>query len=473
MKKAEASSVIYALRRRVCGLSPGRSRRMPDDRGRCLAALAVTLLVFSIAFVSAQGSRPLVKTTTINGPISPAAAMYVHRAIEIAEDAKAQALLVRLDTPGGLDDSMRAIIKDIFASEVPVIVYVSPKGARAASAGAIITIAAHVAAMAPGTAIGAAHPVAIGGSGGGGGESGGEKPKQDEVMSKKMEEDAAAYARSIAERRGRNIQWAEAAVRQSISSSATEAKNKNVIDLVAEDDKALLDAVDGRKVKLDSGAVTLKTKGARTEEVGQSLRERFLAIIGNPNVVLILMTIAIYGIIFELNNPGSIFPGIVGGIALILALFSFAILPVNTAGIALIVFAAALFIADLLVAGHGILSVGGVIAFVIGALILFETPSPVFRVSVSLVITLAVLTFAFFVFAVGSAIKAQKAKIVTGGEALMDRVVEARTNIDPKGKVFLEGSLWNAVSDGEPISEGELVRVVKVDGLNLHVRKET
>jgi len=356
---------------------------------------------------------------------------------------------------------------------VPVIVYVSPKGARAASAGAIITLAAHVAAMAPGTAIGAAHPVAIGGSGGGGGESGGEKPKQDEVMSKKMEEDAAAYARSIAERRGRNIQWAEAAVRQSISSSATEAKNKNVIDLVAEDDKALLDAVDGRKVKLDSGAVTLRTKGARTEEVGQSLRERFLAIIGNPNVVLILMTIAIYGIIFELNNPGSIFPGIVGGIALILALFSFAILPVNTAGIALIVFAAALFIADLLVAGHGILSVGGVIAFVIGALILFETPSPVFRVSVSLVITLAVLTFAFFVFAVGSAIKAQKAKIVTGGEALMDRVVEARTNIDPKGKVFLEGSLWNAVSDGEPISEGELVRVVKVDGLNLHVRKKT
>ncbi len=428
------------------------------------------MLLLCGASLSAKVGGPVVKTMRIDGPISPAAALYVHRAIEIAEGSDAQALLIHLDTPGGLDDSMRSIIKDFFASDVPIVVYVSPKGARAASAGAIITIAANIAAMAPGTAMGAAHPVAIGG---GGGDSEGSQPKQDGVMSTKMEEDAAAYARSIAERRGRNIRWAEDAVRKSISSSASEALKKGVIDLIADDDTQLLKAIDGRKVKLDAGTVTLRTGTARTEDIGPSLRERFLAIIGNPNVVLILMTIAIYGIIFELSNPGSIFPGIIGGIALILALFSFAILPVNTAGIALIAFAAILFIADLLIPGHGILSAGGVISFIIGALMLFETPSPVFRVSLSLVITLAFVTAGFFLFAVGSAVRAQKARVVTGGEGMIGELTEARTDFDPKGKVFIEGSLWNAVSEGEPIKQGELVRVVSMDGLTLHVKKES
>lgn len=434
------------------------------SRTRAFTAL---ILLLCGATLSAQGSRSLVKTMRIDGPISPAAALYVDRAIAIAEKSKAQALLIHLDTPGGLDDSMRSIIKDFFASDVPIVVYVSPKGARSASAGAIITLAANIAAMAPGTAIGAAHPVAIGG-----GDSGEDQPKSDGVMSKKMEEDAAAYARSIAERRGRNIKWAEDAVRKSISSSATEALKSKVIDLIADDDRQLLEKIDGRKVKLDTGEVTLKTRGARTEDIGPSLRERFLAVIGNPNIVLILMTIAIYGIIFELSNPGSIFPGIIGGIALILALFSFAILPVNTAGILLIVFAAILFLSDVLIPGHGILSAGGVISFIIGALILFETPSPVFRVSISVVITLALSTAAFFLFAVGAAVRAQKARVVTGGEGMIGKAAEARTDIDPQGKVFLEGSYWNAIVEGEPIKNGELARVVSVDGLTLRVRKE-
>ncbi len=432
-------------------------------------ALILTLLLLCGASLYSQDTRPLVKTMSIDGPISPAAALYVRRSISIAEESKASALLIHLDTPGGLDDSMRSIIKDFFASKVPIIVYVSPKGARAASAGAIITLAAHVAAMAPSTAIGAAHPVQIGG----GGDSGESQPKQDEVMSQKMEEDAAAYARSIAERRGRSVQWAEDAVRKSISSSATEALRLKVIDLIAENDRELLRAIDGRRIKLDGGEVTLRTRDARTEDIGPSLRERFLAIIGNPNIVLILMTIAIYGIIFELSNPGSIFPGMVGGIALILALFSFAILPVNTAGIVLIVFAAALFIADVLIPEYGILSVGGVVAFIIGALILFDTPSPVFRVSIALIITMALASFAFVTFAVGAVVRAQKARIVTGSQAMVGQVTEARTDISPKGKVFLEGTLWNAVTDGEPVNKGELVRVVDVEGLTLHVRKET
>jgi len=428
------------------------------------------LLLLCGAFLCAQDSRPIVKTMRIDGPISPAAALYVRRAIGIAEQSKAQALLIHLDTPGGLDDSMRSIIKDIFASEAPVVVYVAPKGARAASAGAIITLAAHVAAMAPGTAIGAAHPVQIGG---GGGDPEGERPGQDEVMSQKLEEDAAAYARSIAERRGRNVRWAENAVRRSTSSSATEALKQNVIDLIAESDEELLRRIDGRKVKLDGGTVTLSTRNARIEDIGQSFRERFLGIIGNPNIVLILMTIAIYGIIFELSSPGFGFPGIVGAIALILALFSFAILPVNAAGVVLIVFAAALFIADVFIPEYGILSIGGVISFVIGALILFDTPSPVFRVSIVLIITLAAASFAFVAFAVGAVARARHAKIVTGSEGMVGELAEARTDIDPRGKVFVEGTLWNAVSDSGPIKQGELVRVVGVDGLTLHVRKET
>ena len=422
--------------------------------------LTFLMLVAVLLSASVQAEQPAVYTIRIEGPIEPAVALYVHRSIQLAERNGAQALLVLLDTPGGLGQSMDDITKDFLASDVPIVVYVWPQGAKAASAGAIITLAANIAAMSPATNIGAAHPVGLGG----------EQP--DEVMSKKLENDAAATARKLAAQRGRNVDVAEQFVRKSLSITEEEAKKQNIIDIIAVNQKDLLRQIDGRKVKTDAGEVTINTKNAKVIPIAPSLRERFLHVVGNPNVAYILMLIAIYGIIFELQNPGSVFPGVVGGIALILALFAFAVLPVNLAGVLLIVLGIALLVTDVFVPGHGILTVGGLIAFVVGSLILFETRSPVFRISATLVITMAAATGAFFLFAVGAGIRAQKAKVVTGREGMIGQVVEARTDIVPKGKVFAEGSWWNAVTDGEPIKKGELVRIVGMEKLLLRVRKE-
>ena len=421
---------------------------------------ACLVLVSILLPTPVHAQQPVVYTMRIEGPIEPAMALYVHRAIELAEKNEAQALVVLIDTPGGLGDSMDSIAKDFFASRVPIVVYVWPPGAKAASAGAIIALAANIAAMSPATNIGAAHPVALGG----------EQP--DEVMSKKLENDAAASARKIANQRGRNVDVAESFVRKSVSLTEQEAKKQGVIDIIAQDQKDLLRQINGRKVKTDAGEVTINTKNAKVEVINPSLRERFLHIVGNPNVAYILMMIAIYGIIFELQNPGSVFPGVVGGIALILALFSFAVLPVNLTGVLLIVLGVALLVTDVFVPGHGILTVGGLIAFVSGSLILFETGSPVFRISVTLVISMAAVTGAFFLFAVGAGLRAQKAKIVTGKEGMIGQVVETRTDIAPRGKVFAEGSYWNAVTDGEPIKKGEYVRITGMDKLLLKVKKE-
>ena len=430
-----------------------------------LLILVLILLLVLGSFmpgVCATAEKPLVMTMRIEGPIEPAGAVYVHRAVKIAQDNNATAIIISLETPGGLDDSMRSIVKDFFASRVPVVVYVSPQGARAASAGAIITLAADVAAMAPGTAIGAAHPVQMGG--------GGEQP--DKTMSKKMENDAAAYARSIALKRHRNVDWAEAAVRESVSATETEAKAKGIIDIIAKDQADLLRQLDGRKVKTPAGEVVIRSGDARTRAIQWSAREKFLHIVANPNVAYILMLIAMYGIIFELNNPGAILPGVAGGIALILALFSFAVLPVNLAGLLLILFGLALLIVDLFTPTHGILTVGGLIAFVVGSLILFETKTPAFQISVWLVVGMAAATGSFFLFAVGAGVRAQKARIVTGKEGMIGQIVEARTDIAPKGKIFAEGSYWNAVTDGEPIREGEMVRIVGMERLLVKVQKE-
>jgi len=421
--------------------------------------LTANLLASPSRQVPQTSERPLVKCITINGPIEPAVALYVHRSIGIADREGAEALLVLIDTPGGLGDSMDSIVKDFLASRTPIIVYVYPRGAKAASAGAIITIAANIAAMAPATNIGAAHPVGLGG----------EQP--DEVMSKKLENDAAASARKIAKERGRNVQIAEDFVRKSISLTEIEAKKQNIIDIIAPSQRDLLTQIHGRKVKTAAGEVTLNTKNAEIEQVPQSLRERFLHVIGNPNVAYILMLIAIYGIIFELQNPGSVFPGVIGAIALILALFSFAVLPVNLTGVLLILLGIALLVTDLFVPGHGILTVGGLIAFVVGSLVIFETRSPVFRLSVTLVLTMTILTGAFFLVAVGAGVRIQKKKIVTGWEGMVGQVTEARTDIAPRGKVFLEGSYWNAETEGQPIRQGEKVKVVAVDKLLLKVRK--
>lgn len=426
--------------------------------------LLVSLLCTAFCVTPSDAAqRPVIYTIRVDGAIDPAIARYVSRAADIAEADGAQALVILLETPGGLDDSMRKIVQTILGSRIPVVVYVWPQGARAASAGAIITLAAHVAAMSPGTAIGAAHPVSIGG---------GEQP--DETMMKKVENDAAAYAREIARMRGRNVQWAEMVVRESISATSTEALKKNVIDLIADDLPDLLRKIDNRAVDMPQGKTAIRAANAEVREIKLTAGEQFLHVIANPNLAYLFMMLAIYGIIFELSNPGAILPGVVGGISLILALFSFAVLPVNLAGILLIVLGIALLIIDLFAPSHGVLTVGGLVSFVIGSLVMFDTPqSPVYQISITLVLTTAVLTGAFFIFAVGAGIRAQKSRVVTGSQGMVGAIAIARTDLNPTGKVFVEGEWWNAETEGEPILKGETVRVVRMEKLRLIVKKET
>jgi membrane-bound serine protease (ClpP class) len=365
-----------------------------------------------------------------------------------------------MDTPGGLLDSTKSIVRDFYESRVPIVVYVYPQTARGASAGAIITLASNVAAMSPSTHIGAAHPVsAVGG-------------KPDAVMAKKIENDTAAFVRGIAEKRQRPMNWADQVVRNSVSVTETEAIKKGIVDIVAVDQSDLLKKLDGRKVRLASGIVTMRTANARTEPIEPTIRERFLHAIDDPNITYIFMLLAIYGLIFELSNPGAILPGVVGGIALIVALFSLAVVPVNTAGILLIVFAIALFLIDLHTPTHGILTVGGVISFAVGSLILFDSGSPAYQLSTTLVITMAIMTGAFFMFAVGAGVRAQRNRVVTGAEGMIGQVAEARTDIDPKGQIFVEGSWWTALTKGEPIKKGETVRIVAMQKLLVIVEKE-
>lgn len=430
-------------------------------------SLAALILVFSFGLAFAappypSGGRPIIDTIRVEGAIDPAVARYVERGIKVAEADNAQALVMLLETPGGLDDSMRRIVQDILASRAPVVVYVWPQGARAASAGAIITLAANIAAMSPSTAIGAAHPVSLGGG------------QPDAVMMRKVENDAAAYAKDLALRRGRNVQWAEMVVRNSVSATSTEALDSHVIDLIADDLPDLLRKIDGRKVTTSAGETIIQTRGADVREVQQTMAEQFLHLIANPNLAYLFMMIAVYGIIFELSSPGAILPGVIGGISLILALLSFAVLPVNLAGLLLIVFGIALLLVDLFAPSHGVLTIGGLVAFVIGSLIMFDTPqSPVYQISVTLVVTFTVLTGAFFLFAAGAGIRAQRARVVTGSQGMVGMPAIARTDLNPTGKVFVEGEWWNAEAQGDPVLKGETVRIVSVDKLRLIVRKET
>lgn len=427
-----------------------------------LSAFLLFIFAFGIGCIApAAGSAEThVDTVRIQGPIDPATAIYIHRAVAQASDDNAQALVVLLETPGGLMDSMNSIVKDFFASRVPIIVYIWPKGARAASAGGFITLAANVAAMSPGTRIGAAHPVGASGQ------------ALDAVMSKKAENDAAAGARTTAEKRGRNVQWAEMMVRKSVSATETEAVKKHIVDLIADDQKDLLKKIDGKTVQTSSGKVTLHTANAKIETIEATSRERFLHVVDDPNIAYFLMLLAVWGLIFELQNPGSILPGVVGGISLIMVLFSFAVLPVNLVGILLIVFAFALFLIDLHVPTHGILTAGGIISFLVGSLILFEVPRAEGGISITLVVTMTIATAAFVIYALGAGIRAQKNKIVTGREGLIGQVVTAQTDIAPTGRVFAEGSWWNAQIDGPPAKEGELVKIVGMRRLTLIVRKE-
>jgi len=417
------------------------------------------LLFLSLLPVPAQEVPPPVYLIKVDGVIGPATALYISRALGEADRGGATALIIQLDTPGGLMKSTDDITRAMLASPVPTVVYVSPSGARAGSAGVWITYAANIAAMAPATHIGAASPVGLGGQ------------TPDETLKRKITEDAVANLRGLANKRGRNAEWAEKAVREAASITEQEALRLRVVDLIAQDLRDLLRKIDGRTVETASGKVVLQTANARIVEISPDVREKFLDLLSDPNVGFVLMTIAIYGIIFELSNPGAIFPGVIGGIALILALASFAILKVNVAGLLLIGFALLLFLLDLFLPSHGILTAGGVASFIFGAILLTERQAPYLQISLQLIIAVALLTAAFFLFAVGAGLRAQRRVIRTGREGLIGATGVARTEINPEGTVFLQGELWSAMTDGEPIPNGARVQVVGVEGLRLKVRR--
>jgi membrane-bound serine protease (ClpP class) len=427
-----------------------------------LIFLAV-LLVFSIAMLSVQPGfcedlKREVMVISVDGVINPVSAEFIQKSIRKANDKKYEALVIELDTPGGLDASMRNIVKEIIGSEVPVVVYVYPSGSRAASAGVFIALASNIAAMVPGTNIGAAHPVGIGG-------------QMDKTMAEKATNDAVAYIKSLAEKRGRNAQWAEDAVRKSISSTETEALRLKVIDFVAKDLNSLLSDIDGRRVQTASGDRILSTKNAGVVREEMGVRLKILSLISDPNVAYILMLLGFYGLFFELTNPGSLFPGVIGGICLILAFYSFQTLPVNYAGFLLIILAIILFILEIKIISHGILTIGGIIAMIIGSLMLFESPAPFMRLSLAVVLPAVIVTTLFFTVLLSLAYKAYTRKPTTGAEGLLGSHGTADTDITGQGgMISIHGELWSAYSD-ESIAKGERVVVEAVTGLKLKVKK--
>ncbi|MDD5434671.1 MAG: nodulation protein NfeD [Nitrospira sp.] len=418
----------------------------------------ICLLLLAGLYGLSYSSQKKVYVVKYDGIINPVAGEYINGAIKKANGDSVTALMIELDTPGGLDTSMRDIVKGISSSAVPVIVYVSPSGARSASAGVFITLSAHIAAMAPETNIGAAHPVSVGGG------------QMDKTMLKKVENDAAAYIRSIAEKKGRNAKWAEEAVRSSVSITEKEALKLKVIDVIAENKDTLLGLLNGKEIITTAGKVRLDTKGISIEELPMGLRLRILNTLSNPNVAYILMILGIYGLFFELASPGAILPGVVGAICLILAFYAFQTLPVNYAGLALIILGIILFIAEIKIVSYGLLSVAGVIALVLGSIMLMNTDVPFLKISWMVILPAAILTAIFFIFAVGMAVKAHKRRPITGIEGLTGETGEAYTDIDSGGKVFIHGEIWNARSD-EAIMKGEKVKIVSTDGMTMVVKK--
>ncbi|HET7497465.1 MAG TPA: nodulation protein NfeD [Candidatus Eisenbacteria bacterium] len=440
--------------------------------GALLAALIFLILGFAPAAASAKGppsaprtkaepaspAAPEIDILTIDGAIQPITAQVIVRAIDGAEKHDREMLIIRLDTPGGLDTSMREIIKRILVSRVPVVVYVAPSGSRAASAGTFIAMAAHVAAMSPGTSIGAASPVNLGGG------------IADTTMAHKVRNDAISYIRSLAAQRGRNVDWAEKAVREGGSLPESDALKMNVVDLVARDDDDLLRQLDGRKVTIGGETRTLHTQNAVRHAFTMSWRQGLLSKIVDPNVAYILFMLGFYGLIFELSSPGSILPGVVGGICILLAFLAFQTIPINMTGLALILFAMTLFIVDLKVQSHGILTAGGIVSLVLGSLLLIGGDAGMARISYSVIGTVVVATVVFFVFVLGAAFRAQRRKPMTGREGLIGERGTALTDLEPGGRVFVHGEYWEAESS-EHIERGSAVVVDQVDGMRLRVHK--
>jgi membrane-bound serine protease (ClpP class) len=397
----------------------------------------------------------------IDGAIGPATANYVSRAIKVAASQNDECLIVELNTPGGLGDSMNDIVQDFYQSPVPTVVYVAPEGAMAGSAGCYITLAADVAAMAPHTTIGAAHPVEMGF-----GES---SETTNSIMMQKVGNAYTKVMQNIAEKRHRNVKWAESSVTESKAITSEEALKMNVIDLIAKDVPDLLKQLNGRKV----GDKTLHTAGAEVVEIPMTATEHIFQLLWRPEVMFVLMLIAIYGIIGELSNPGAILPGVVGALALILLLYMSATLPVNIAGVALILLAVALFIIDIFTPTHGVLTGGGVIAFFLGAMMLFNGAGPGYHLSMAWIVPATVVTAAFFIFVVGAGLRAQFKSVKVGKEMMVGRTVNALSRIDSQsGRVFIEGEIWNAVSE-TPVETGQPVEVIGIEGLTLKVKPKT
>ncbi len=397
----------------------------------------------------------------VSGVIHPPTAEYTLKAIKQAEEDGAECLIIELDTPGGLDESMREITKAVLNAKVPVIVYVYPSGARCASAGVFILLSSHIAAMAPGTNIGAAHPVAMGGG------------KMDETMKAKVENDAVAYIKSIAKKRGKNEEWAENAVRKSVSVTADEALELGVIDIIADNLEELLDKLDSLEVELESGTQVLNTKGESTKEIEWSFKEKFFSKIANPTIAYMLLMIGMWGIILEFSHPGTFIPGVVGGISLILAFYSFQILPISYAGVGLIVLGFILFIMEVLTPTYGPLAIGGVISLALGSLMLIKVKAPFLQISRVSIIVAVALTGSFFVFALAMAFRTMRRKPITGKRGLVGETGEVKERIEPslEGRVFIAGEWWKAIAD-ETIEVGEKVRVVEVNRLTLKVEKK-
>jgi membrane-bound serine protease (ClpP class) len=412
------------------------------------------LLLFSFCFAGNNfAAENEVYILQISGSVNPAVADFLKKGIERASADDVSCVIIKIDTPGGLAESMRIIVKAIFASKVPVVTYVAPSGARAASAGVMITIAADIAAMAPGTNIGAAHPVGAGGKDIGG------------KMSEKVTNDMVAQVKSIAKKRGRNVKWVEKAVRESVSVTETEALEANVIDMVAKDMDDLIRQINGRKIE-NKGV--LKLDHPKKTMIEESLRTKVLKIISDPNVAYILMMIGLAGLYFELSHPGAVLPGVVGGISIILAFFAFQTIPVNYAGFLLIVLAIVFFIMEMKIASYGLLSVAGITSLLLGSLMLFETNGTDMRLSWMVLVPTLMVVSGFFVVISGLVFKSHLSKPRTGISGLLGEIGVVKEPIFQEGKVFVHGELWKATSK-DPIEKGTKVRVVKVEGLVLEV----
>lgn len=418
----------------------------------------ILLYCFLLVLFTGRLYAQKVLSIKLDATINPATADFIHRAIETAQRERATCLLIHLNTPGGLLQSTRVIVSDILESPVPVVVYVSPGGAHAGSAGVFITMAAHIAAMAPGTNIGAAHPVTTQGS-------------MDSIMSAKATNDATAFIRSIAKKRERNANWAAQAVSNSVSLTETEALENNVINLIASNEQELLNKINGKSVTVSTGTVTLQTLHATVSTLEMGWGEKMLNILSDPNVAYILFLLGLYGLIFELYSPGAIFPGIIGGICMILALYTMHTLPVNYAGLALIVFGIILFLLEIKIVSHGLLAIGGVISLLLGSMMLIRTggTSTVAGLSWTVIITAVGVTTLFFLFVVGMGLKAQRIKPAMGLEAMIGEIGQSLSELDPAGTVRMHGEIWKAFSAAGLIPAGKKVIVTGLMDLTLQV----